>query len=193
MSQAVHDAVLVVCVWVALAQWAKWELIEREGHQPTRKGRHQAHHSGEPRPFAGLTQKPICPECEKEEEQGKGGVEAPPKMVSGRGRPAAVDTSQQFGACFLAPAPGYTPSYAGHGLAQALAGVHSGHTCTCARCKCGGRSHRPHLDAARGLALSGASCAPSAACGITGQARDRLVNAACWPKSGPTGTSAGRK
>jgi hypothetical protein len=98
MSQAVHDAVLVVCVWVVLNQWSIWELIEQKRGKPTRKRRREAQHSGEPKPFRGLSQKPICQECakEKEEEQGKGGEEAPPKIVSGRGRPAEVDTSQQF-------------------------------------------------------------------------------------------------
>jgi hypothetical protein len=30
MSQAVHDAMLVVCVWVVPNQWSIWELIEQE-------------------------------------------------------------------------------------------------------------------------------------------------------------------
>jgi hypothetical protein len=42
--------------------------------------------------------------------------------------------------------------------------------------RCGRWPDRPRLVAARDLALSGAALAPSAAaCGITGQARDRLV------------------
>jgi IS1 family transposase len=96
MERAVHDAVLVVWMWVVLNQWLIWEMIEGGRGKPTRKRRREAQHSGEPRPFPGLSQKPICQECAKEEEEGKGGEEAPPKIVSGRGRPAAVDTSQQF-------------------------------------------------------------------------------------------------
>jgi IS1 family transposase len=96
MSQAVHEAVLVVCVWVVLNQWSIWELIEREGRKPTRKRRHKAQASGEPKPFPGLAQKPVCDECEKEGQGEACEVAAPPKMVSGRGRPAAVDTSRQF-------------------------------------------------------------------------------------------------
>ena len=91
MSQAVHDAVLVVCVWVVLNQWSIGELIEQERRKPTRKRRREARHSGEPKPFPGLTQKPICPECAKEEEQRKDGVEAPPMVAPGRGRPAEID------------------------------------------------------------------------------------------------------
>jgi hypothetical protein len=30
MSQAVHGAMLVVCVWVVPNQWSIWELIEQE-------------------------------------------------------------------------------------------------------------------------------------------------------------------
>jgi IS1 family transposase len=59
------------------------------------------------------------------------------------------------------------------------------------KCRCGRWSHRPHLVATRGLALPGAPRAPSAASGITGHARDRLVGPARWPKSGPTGPSTG--
>ncbi len=84
MSQAVHDAVLAVSVWVVLNQWSIWEMIERERGKPTRKRRHEPQRSGEPRPFPGLTQKPICQACAKEEEQGKGGVEAPPMIAPGR-------------------------------------------------------------------------------------------------------------
>ena len=96
MSYAVHDAVLVVCVWVVLNQWSIWEMIGQERGKPTRKRRHEPQRTGEPRPFPGLTQKPMCQECEKEEQQGKGGVEAPPMIAPGRGRPAEVDTSRQF-------------------------------------------------------------------------------------------------
>ena len=60
MDHAVHDAVLAVTVWVVLNQWSIWEMIERERHKPTRKRRHEAQHSGEPRPFPGLAQKPVC-------------------------------------------------------------------------------------------------------------------------------------
>ena len=60
MERAVHEAVLVVWVWVVLNQWSIWELIERERRRPTRKRRHEAQHSGEPRPFPGLAQKPVC-------------------------------------------------------------------------------------------------------------------------------------
>jgi len=96
MERAVHDVVLVVWVWVVLNKWLIWEMIEREGGKPTRKRRHEAQHSGEPRPFPGLVQKSVCEACEKEEQEGRGEVAAPPKMVSGRGRPAEVDTSRQF-------------------------------------------------------------------------------------------------
>ncbi len=96
MERAVHDAVLVVWMWVVLNQWLIWEMIGGGRGKPTRKRRRETQHSGEPQPFPGLSQKPICQECAKEEERGKGGEEAPPKIVSGRGRPAEVDTSRQF-------------------------------------------------------------------------------------------------
>jgi hypothetical protein len=94
MSQAVHEAVLVM--WVVLNQWAIGEMIEGERGKPTRKRRHKAQDSGEPRPFPGLAQKPVCDECEKEGQGEVCEVAAPAKMVSRRGRPAAVDTSRQF-------------------------------------------------------------------------------------------------
>ena len=96
MDRAVHDAVLAVTVWVVLNQWSIWELIERERRRPTRKRRHEAQHSSEPRPFPGLAQKPACAECEKEEQEERCEEAAPPKMISGRGRPAEVDTKRQF-------------------------------------------------------------------------------------------------
>jgi hypothetical protein len=80
-------------VWVVLNQWAIWELIERERRKPIRKRRHKAQDSGEPKPFPGLAQKPVCDECEKEGQGEVCEVAAPPKMMSGRGRPAEVDTS----------------------------------------------------------------------------------------------------
>jgi hypothetical protein len=55
MSHAVHDAVLVVCVWVVLNHWSICEMIGQERRKPTRKRRHEPQRSGEPRPFPGLT------------------------------------------------------------------------------------------------------------------------------------------
>ena len=123
---------------------------------------------------------------------GLGAAGADPRPIAG-GADAPGDALSDLlqllpGARLLAPAPGYAPTHAGHGLAQALAGAYSRH---------GGWSDRPRLDAARGLALSGAARAPSAACSLTGQARDRLVGPCAgyfthppdsdvliWPKSG---------
>jgi hypothetical protein len=96
MNHAVHDAVLAVYIWLVLNQWSIWEMSGQERGKPSRKRRHEAQHSGEPRPFPGLSQKPICEACEKEEGEEKSEVAVPPKMVSGRGRPAEVDTSRQF-------------------------------------------------------------------------------------------------
>ncbi len=42
MYHSVHDAMLVVCVWVVLNQWAIWELIERERGKLIRERRHKA-------------------------------------------------------------------------------------------------------------------------------------------------------
>jgi IS1 family transposase/transposase-like protein len=96
MYHSVQDVVLVVSVWVVLNQWAIWELIERERGKPIRKRRRKAQDCGEPKPFPGLAQKPVCEACEKEEQACDRGEEPPPMRGSGRGRPAAVDTSQQF-------------------------------------------------------------------------------------------------
>jgi len=91
-----HDVVLVLYVWLLLNHWSLWELIRLARRKPARKRKQKPQRSGEPGSFPGLTQKPICQECEKEEQQRKGGVEAPPMIASGRGRPAEVDTSRQF-------------------------------------------------------------------------------------------------
>ena len=45
MERAVHDAVLVVWMWVVLNQWLIGELIEGERGKPTRKRRREAQHS----------------------------------------------------------------------------------------------------------------------------------------------------
>ena len=96
MNHLAHDVVLVVTVWLLLNQWSQWEIIRLAGGKPVRKRKQKPQGSGEPGSFPGLTQKPICQECEKEEQQRKGGVEAPPMIAPGRGRPAEVDTSRQF-------------------------------------------------------------------------------------------------
>jgi IS1 family transposase/transposase-like protein len=96
MSHSTHDVVLVLYVWLLLNHWALWEIIRLAGGKPVRKRKRKPQGSGEPGSFPGLTQKPICQECEKEEQQRKGGVEAPPMIVPGRGRPAEIDTSRQF-------------------------------------------------------------------------------------------------
>jgi len=60
MNQAVHDAVLAGAVWLVLNQWSIWELIGQERGKPSQKRRHEPQGSGEPRPFPGLSQKPVC-------------------------------------------------------------------------------------------------------------------------------------
>jgi transposase-like protein len=104
MTHSVHDVVLAMSVWLLLNQWAIWEIIRHEGRKPTRKRKEKGRGSDEARPFPGLTQKPVCQECEQEAGQEERAVEAPPMMTSGRGRPAEVGTSRQFcpdeGCCY---------------------------------------------------------------------------------------------
>jgi hypothetical protein len=68
---------------------------------------------------------------------GLGAAGADPRPIAGGAFSpgAAVSGLPQLlpGACFLALASGYTSSYAGHGLAQTLAGAYPRYTCTCAQ------------------------------------------------------------
>jgi IS1 family transposase len=96
MNHSAHEVVLVLTVWLLLNHWSLWEIIRLARCKPARKRKQKPECCSEPGTFPGLTQKPICQECEKEEQQRKGGVEAPPMIAPGRGRPAEVDTRRQF-------------------------------------------------------------------------------------------------
>jgi hypothetical protein len=88
--------VLVWQIWfLHVRGWAGWKQL-RKGKQG--KQRKRSREKKEPKPFEGLTRKPVCEQCvaeaEKQEREGKG--EPPPKIERERGRKQEVDTSKHF-------------------------------------------------------------------------------------------------
>ncbi|HEV8716388.1 MAG TPA: hypothetical protein VGX03_26650 [Candidatus Binatia bacterium] len=88
--------VVLVCVFLMLC-WL-WPNAAASPHQPivpTKPSRRQR--STEPKPFAGLTQRPQCALCEREATQAHEPPPAPPEpMPPTNRRPRTVDTSQHF-------------------------------------------------------------------------------------------------
>ena len=88
--------VALVCVFLMLC-WL-WPNAAASPHQPivpTKPSRHKR--STEPKPFAGLTQRPPCALCEREATQAHEPPPAPPEpMPPTHRRPRTVDTSQHF-------------------------------------------------------------------------------------------------
>src|SRR5215475_14436485 len=88
--------VVLVCVFLMLC-WL-WPNAAASPHQPivpTKPSRRKR--SKEPKPFAGLTQRPPCALCEREATQAHEPPPAPPEpMPPTHRRPRTVDTSQHF-------------------------------------------------------------------------------------------------
>jgi hypothetical protein len=84
---------LAVCWCLLVRDWLGWEHL-RWWRKPKRRKRRPKPYR-KPKPFEGLTRKPVCEACLAEAEA-KGSVEkreAPPKIERNRGRRPSVDTS----------------------------------------------------------------------------------------------------
>jgi IS1 family transposase/transposase-like protein len=83
--------------WVLFVRdWPGWQQLK--GWRAPKRGRRRPKLYRKPKPFAGLTRKPVCAQCAAAEaaEQGRVSREPPPKIERGRGRRPEVDTSRQF-------------------------------------------------------------------------------------------------
>jgi IS1 family transposase len=102
-QSVIQVLLLVVLVWylavwwcLVVRDWAGWEHLRWWKKPKRRKRRPRAYKR--PKPFEGLTRKPVCAACAAEEEREGEGVprEAPPKIERERGRRPEIDTSGQF-------------------------------------------------------------------------------------------------
>ena len=93
-------AVLVwhLAVWWCLfvRDWPGWERLRRWRMPKRRKRRPKRYRK--PKPFEGLTRKPVCEAClaEAEAEESAEKQEPPPRIERDRGRRPSVDTSMHF-------------------------------------------------------------------------------------------------
>jgi IS1 family transposase len=91
-----HELLLLALLWlVVLSYWA-WS----RGHATTNSADHTSakratRHAKDPKPFAGLTRRPLCPACEPALESHLPPPSIPPpRIVSTRGCPRTVDTQR---------------------------------------------------------------------------------------------------
>lgn len=92
-----YELVLIALVWLFLMLHYAWPntRTQRQSAPTPLKSRRQ--HSREPKPFAGLTQKPPCALCEQEAVHPYAPPPAPPaSMPPTHRRPRTVDTSRHF-------------------------------------------------------------------------------------------------
>ena len=99
----VQSVIRVFCLAVILVCLigVHWPLFTREWEQLRKrrrsKRRKRSRGNRKPKPFEGLTRRPVCELCIAEtEKQGEPQREPPPKIERGRGRRPEVDTSKQF-------------------------------------------------------------------------------------------------
>lgn len=74
---------LAVCWWLFVRDWSGWEELRRWK---------------KPKPFEGLTRKPVCEAClaEAEAKESAENREPPPRIERGRGRRPWIDTGRHF-------------------------------------------------------------------------------------------------
>ncbi len=94
----VHELLLCVLLWLGILSYGLWKQARAAQYQRKQKAAQRPTRSSqEKKPFAGLTQKPLCAACEQAEERGNQASTAPPPlMASTRGRPREVATQHQF-------------------------------------------------------------------------------------------------
>ena len=87
---------VVVCWHLFVRDWAGWEHV-RWWKKPKRRKRRPEPYK-KPKPFEGLTRKPVCAACAVEDGQGREEAprEAPPTIERTRGRRPSIDTSKHF-------------------------------------------------------------------------------------------------
>jgi hypothetical protein len=87
---------LTVCWYLVVRDWPGWEHLGR-WKKPKRRKRQPKWYK-KPKPFEGLTRKPVCAGCAIEEERGSEGArrEPPPRIERTRGRRPEIDTSGHF-------------------------------------------------------------------------------------------------
>ena len=92
-----YELVLIALVWLFLMLHYAWpnNRTQRQSSPTPLKSRRP--HSREPKPFAGLTQKPHCALCEQEAAHPHAPLPAPPEpMPPTHRRPRTIDTSTHF-------------------------------------------------------------------------------------------------
>lgn len=87
---------VTLCWYLLVRDWPGWQQLRRRNKGRRRKRRPKWYKK--PKPFAGLTRKPVCEACAAKEagEREEGRREPPPKIERTRGRPPEIDTSGQF-------------------------------------------------------------------------------------------------
>ncbi len=71
-----HDLLLILFFWLLFNYGSIWEIIPQERHKPQRTRKGSSQPTSEPKPFPGLTRKPVCQACEQEQHQ----PEQPPSL-----------------------------------------------------------------------------------------------------------------
>jgi hypothetical protein len=95
----VYELLLVGLLWLCVMLHDAWRSDCLAGYQRTSKPvTPPRKRSRDPNPFSGLTRKPHCAACEQaaQEPAAPPLPAPPPPIISNRGRPRQVDTSQQF-------------------------------------------------------------------------------------------------
>jgi IS1 family transposase len=94
-----YELLLVGLLWLCVMLHDEWRSDYPASNQRTSKpAKPPRKRSGDPEPFAGLTRKPHCAACEQaaQEPAAPPPPTPPPQIISTRGRPRQVDTSQHF-------------------------------------------------------------------------------------------------
>jgi hypothetical protein len=94
-----YQLVLLVLLWLCLMLPHLWPRPPGVAHKiPTQSSKSKRTRSREPKPFAGLTQKPPCARCEQQTaEHTPAPPPRPAPMPLTHRRPRTVDTSMPFG------------------------------------------------------------------------------------------------
>jgi len=93
-----YQLVLLALAWLFMMLHYSWPSDRTaEGQRPLQPIQPPRKHSKEPKPFAGLTQKPLCAACEQDALHAKLPPPVPPDpLPSTNRRPREIDTSRHF-------------------------------------------------------------------------------------------------
>src|SRR5262249_20487879 len=93
----VYEFLLVVLLWLGIISYGVWQRSRPAQHRTKQKSATPTQRSKETKPFAGLTQTPLCVACEHTPGQGDPPSPAPPPLHHSLwGRPRTVATEQHF-------------------------------------------------------------------------------------------------